>query len=206
MVSKMEKLAKAKRPRRRFTDEFKAGAVALVLDELRPVAQVARDLDLTPSALGNWVERARADRSGGKTGLTTAEREELTALRRENRRGLECDPWKVTRFLRDMREGKEAAAVATLVLASDDGLWKLVIPAGHGGVIGRGVEADFVLDHETISSRHAMLVAYAERWLLGNAESSTVIYLNYHVLQRPTWLAPGDRVQLGWIELRVILA
>jgi len=96
--------------------------------------------------------------------------------------------------------------VATLVLASDDGLWRLVIPAGQGGVIGRGAEADFVLDHETISSRHATLVAEAERWLLGNAGSSTVIYLNYRVLRRPMWLAAGDRVQLGWIELRVILA
>jgi len=85
MVSKMEKLAKAKRPRRRFTDEFKAGAVALVLDQHRTIAEVARDLDLTRSALDKWVEHAGADRSNGKTGLTTAEREELTALRRENR-------------------------------------------------------------------------------------------------------------------------
>ena len=46
---------------------------------------VARDLDLAPTALHNWVEQARADRSGGKTGLTTAEREELTRPRRENR-------------------------------------------------------------------------------------------------------------------------
>ena len=74
-----------KRPRRSFTDEFKAGAVRLVLDEGKSVAQVARDLDLTQSALGQWVKQAQADRSGGKTGLTTAEREELAALRKENR-------------------------------------------------------------------------------------------------------------------------
>jgi len=49
------------------------------------VAEVANDLDLTASALGQWVKQARADRSGGKTGLTTAEREELAALRKENR-------------------------------------------------------------------------------------------------------------------------
>jgi len=71
--------------RRQYTDEFKAGAVRLVLDEGKSVAQVARDLDLTASALRIWVERARADRSGGKTGLTSEERAELAALRKELR-------------------------------------------------------------------------------------------------------------------------
>jgi transposase len=56
-----------------------------VLDEGKTIPQVARDLDLTQSALRTWVERARADRSKGKTGLTTAEREELAKLRKENR-------------------------------------------------------------------------------------------------------------------------
>jgi transposase len=86
MVSKqMEQSKKQKRPRRQFTDEFKAGAVRLVLDEGKTVAQVARDLDLTVSALRKWVEHARADRTHGRTGLTTAEREELSRLRREVR-------------------------------------------------------------------------------------------------------------------------
>ena len=75
----------SRRPRRAFTDEFRAGAVRLVLDEGKTIPQVARDLDLTQSALRTWVERARADRSKGKTGLTTAEREELAKLRKENR-------------------------------------------------------------------------------------------------------------------------
>jgi transposase len=74
-----------KRPRRIFTDEFKAGAVRLVLEEGKSVGAAARDLDLTESALRTWVERARADRSQGKTGLTTAEREELHRLRKELR-------------------------------------------------------------------------------------------------------------------------
>jgi transposase len=75
----------SRRPRRAFTDEFRTGAVRLVLDEGKTIPQVARDLDLTQSALRTWVERARADRSKGKTGLTTAEREELAKLRKENR-------------------------------------------------------------------------------------------------------------------------
>ena len=46
---------------------------------------VARGLDLVPSALGAWVKQARADRSKGRTGLTTVDREELARLRKENR-------------------------------------------------------------------------------------------------------------------------
>ena len=85
MVSKMGQSKRQKRARRSFTDEFKAGAVRLVLDEEKSVSEVARDLDLTASALGDWVKLGRADRSHGKTGLTTAEREELAQLRKENR-------------------------------------------------------------------------------------------------------------------------
>ena len=81
----MEDGKRPKRPRRSFTDEFKAGAVRLVLDEGKTVAQVARDLDLTQSSLGGWVKQARADRTKGKTGLTTEERTELAQLRKENR-------------------------------------------------------------------------------------------------------------------------
>ena len=75
---------RAKRARRQFTDEFKAGAVRLVLDDGKTIAEVARDLDLTPSSLAGWVKQARADRSGGKTGLTTDERAELAKLRKED--------------------------------------------------------------------------------------------------------------------------
>ncbi len=83
---RLEEKAGKRRARRSFTEEFKAGAVRLVLDEGQSVARVARDLDLTESALRLWVEHARADRTGGKTGLTTEERAELTRLRKENRR------------------------------------------------------------------------------------------------------------------------
>ena len=84
-MSRMESGKRSRRPRRRFTEEFRAGAVRLVLDEGKTVGAVARELDLTPSSLGKWVEQARADRTQGKTGLTTAEREELARLRKENR-------------------------------------------------------------------------------------------------------------------------
>ena len=76
---------RAKRARRRFSDEFKAQTARLVLDEGKSVTAVARELDLVPSVVGTWVKHALADRTQGKTGLTTAEREELARLRKENR-------------------------------------------------------------------------------------------------------------------------
>lgn len=84
----MSRMAKTegRRARRKFTAEFKAGAVRLVLDEGRSAGAVARELDLTESALRDWVARAEADRTKGKSGgLTTAEREELAQLRKEVR-------------------------------------------------------------------------------------------------------------------------
>ena len=74
-----------RRVRRQFSDEFRAGAVRLVLDEEKTIGAVARELDLTPSSLANWVRQAQADRTKGRTGLTTEERAELAILRKENR-------------------------------------------------------------------------------------------------------------------------
>jgi transposase len=84
-MSRMAIDSRGRRARRQFTDEFKDGAVRLVLDEGKSISEVARELDLTHSALSTWVQHARAERSHGKTGLTKAEREELAALRKENR-------------------------------------------------------------------------------------------------------------------------
>jgi transposase len=84
-MARMESGKTGRRARRQFTEEFKAGAVRLVLDEGRTVAAVARELDLTETAFRAWVEHARADRTAGKAGVTTAEREELVRLRKENR-------------------------------------------------------------------------------------------------------------------------
>ena len=80
-----ETTKKGRRARRRFDDDFKTQAVRLVLDEGKSVGRVARDLDLTETALREWVKRAQADRTQGRTGLTTSEREELARLRKENR-------------------------------------------------------------------------------------------------------------------------
>jgi transposase len=75
--------SQSRRSRRRFTDDFKQQAARLVLDEGKSVS--ARELDLVPSALGSWVKRIDADRTKGRTGLTTTEREELARLRKQVR-------------------------------------------------------------------------------------------------------------------------
>ena len=75
-----------KRARRKFTAEFKAEVVRLVRDGGKSIGQVSRELDLTESAVRHWVSQSAIDAVGGGTGvLTTAERAELVALRREAR-------------------------------------------------------------------------------------------------------------------------
>jgi len=82
---------KPRHPRRQFTDEFRAGAVHLVIDEHRSIPQVARELDLTESALRLWVDRARADRVKGWPGvLTTAEVQVYRSKFASAEAGCEC--------------------------------------------------------------------------------------------------------------------
>ena len=77
----------AKRKRRKFTAAFKADAVRLCSAGGRTIRQVATDLDLTETALRDWVKRAAIDAGNGPPdALTTAEREELQRLRRDNKR------------------------------------------------------------------------------------------------------------------------
>ncbi len=73
-----------RRARRSFTPEFKADAVKLVKSG-KTVGQVARELDLTETALREWVRRADGDAGERQDVLTTEERQELARLRRENK-------------------------------------------------------------------------------------------------------------------------
>ena len=82
----METMAKKKpRPRRSFAPEFKADIVRRCQAGDRSVGQVARDFDLTETAVREWVRQAEVD-TGARDGTTTEERKELNDLRRENRR------------------------------------------------------------------------------------------------------------------------
>ena len=74
----------ARRERRKFTDEFKAEVVALVGSSGKSIGEISRDLDLTETAVREWVQRAQVD-GGTRDGLTTVAREELIRLRRQVR-------------------------------------------------------------------------------------------------------------------------
>ncbi|SRR6266568_4084270 len=75
-----------RRQRRRFSDEYKASTVKLVLSGRKTAGQVARDLDLTETAVRHWVKQAQVDAGKGPGGaLTTAEKEEFAKLRKEVR-------------------------------------------------------------------------------------------------------------------------
>jgi transposase-like protein len=77
----------ARRKRRQFTTEFKADAVRLCTAGGQSIRDVAKNLDLTETALREWVKRAQVDAGEGpKEALTTAEREELSELRRRVKR------------------------------------------------------------------------------------------------------------------------
>jgi transposase len=74
-----------RRSRRQFTEEFKRDAVDLVRTTGRPIAEIARELGIYDSTLGNWVRQDRIDR-GEQDGLSSEERARLRELERENAR------------------------------------------------------------------------------------------------------------------------
>jgi transposase len=76
---------KTRRPRRSFTPEFKADIVERCRAGDRSIGQVAKDFELTETAVRAWVKQAEVD-AGERDGLTTQQREELAQLKRENRR------------------------------------------------------------------------------------------------------------------------
>lgn len=70
--------------RRKFDREFREGAVRIVRETGKPIAQVARDLGVNAGTLGNWVDVDRETRSAGDGRLSESERAELLRLRKEN--------------------------------------------------------------------------------------------------------------------------
>ena len=80
---------KKPRPRRSFTPEFKAQMVELVRQPGKSVPSVAREYELTETALRAWVKQADIDDGHRHDGLTTEERNEMARLRRELRRAEE---------------------------------------------------------------------------------------------------------------------
>lgn len=80
-----ERERSAKRARREFSDEFKRDAVEIVRSSGKSIAEVARELGIYDSSLGNWVRQDRIDRGEGE-GLTSDDKARLGELERENAR------------------------------------------------------------------------------------------------------------------------
>lgn len=78
-------MSKQPRPRRSFTDEYKAQAVELVRTSGKTISQIARDLDLTENALREWVKKAEGEQPRSKGPLNEDERAKLRRLEEENR-------------------------------------------------------------------------------------------------------------------------
>jgi len=78
--------------RRKFDKDFREGAVRLVRETGKPIAQVARDLGINAGTLGNWVEADKRRRGEGEGALGDDERAELARLRKENAElAMRCD-------------------------------------------------------------------------------------------------------------------
>src|SRR5262249_9131915 len=70
--------------RRKFDRDFREGAVRLVREAGKPIAQVAADLGINEGTLGNWVNADKRRRGEGDGALSETERQELARLRKEN--------------------------------------------------------------------------------------------------------------------------
>src|SRR4051794_2606438 len=69
---------------RKFDQDFRVGAVRLVFETGKPIAQVARELGINEGTLGSWCARERRSRADGNAAVSESERAELERLRKEN--------------------------------------------------------------------------------------------------------------------------
>ncbi len=74
-----------RRPRRKFSDEFKRDAVEIVRSSDKSIAEVARELGIYDSSLGSWVRQDQVDR-GEREGVSSNDKDRLSELERENAR------------------------------------------------------------------------------------------------------------------------
>jgi transposase len=70
---------------RKFTPEFREEAARMVVETSRPIAEVARELGINETSLGNWVREYRKQHAGDEPPLQVSERARLRELERENR-------------------------------------------------------------------------------------------------------------------------
>ena len=90
--------------RSKYSPEFRERSIRVARESERPITQVARDLGIHPETLRLWVRQDEANDGTRTDRLTTAEREELTALRRE---------------IRDLRRSNEILKAASVFFARE---------------------------------------------------------------------------------------
>jgi transposase len=127
----METMAKKQpRPRRSFTPEFKVEVVELVRQRGNTAGSVARDLNLTETAVRSWAKQADIDDGRRSDGLTSEQLSEMAQLRKE---------------LREAREErdilKRAVAFMPMARLCRKRLWGTVVVAGEAGWGGVAVSA-----------------------------------------------------------------
>jgi transposase len=122
----MEGMGKQRRPRRAFTAEFKAEIVEVCRRGDRSMRQVAKDFDLTETAVRDWVRQADLDTGSRTDGLSSIERDELARLRRENRR------------LTEDVEILKRATLSSVGQRSSAGRWRTVGSDGSAGNVRCG--------------------------------------------------------------------
>ena len=71
--------------RRKYSPEYRDEAVKMVIETSRPIAAVARDLNINEGTLGNWVAKYRIEHAGEEPPLTLSDRARLRELEKEVR-------------------------------------------------------------------------------------------------------------------------
>ena len=70
---------------RKFSPEFREEAARMVVETSRPIVDVARELGINETSLGNWVRAYRQKHAGDEPPLQLSERARLRELERCNR-------------------------------------------------------------------------------------------------------------------------